>query len=520
MNASSENKNLFISFKNAALRVGDRIVFSETNWDFYANEHWAIIGTNGSGKSILARALSGRIPVVKGKIVYHFLKNHPRDRLTDTGATPKQAISYVCFDKQKQALARRDRVYQERWHSSENTEVLSVSDYLSLERVYHINPFQVDALRPDSEVFDTNKENVISALGIQPLMKKKMIQLSNGEMRKVMLARALLPRPRLLILDNPFTGLDQNYRKRLITILEKLMKEHLRLIIITTRQDEVLQGLTHVMVIENRKITVSGPKEEVIGTIALRKMWEGYSSNDFNLRVPQKPESRPDYGTGDILVDMKDVNISYNGVPVLRNIDWTIKKGEHWALVGPNGSGKTTLLSLIMGDNPQAYANHITLFGRRKGTGESIWEIKQKIGFVSPELHLHFPPRISGFDAVCSGFFGSTGLYRRCSHGQRRRAALWMEILGLQKYGEILFDKLSGGTQRLILIARALVKEPLLLVMDEPCQGLDTGNRHLVLNIVDTIGNQLDVTIIFVSHDLDELPGIITHRLKLHLNEG
>ena len=515
---TANNRDLFISFHNVSLRIEERIVFSEANWEFFDDEHWAIIGANGSGKSILARALSGQIPVIKGKIVYHFLKTHLKDRFLDTSVSSRHAISYVCFDKQKQALARTDQIYQARWHSSENIDAMTVSEYLSEERVYNINPYEVDARHPDPGLFKADQDGLISTLAIQKLIKRKIIQLSNGEMRKVMLARALLTRPRLLILDNPFTGLDQDYRGRLKAILEKLMKNRLRVIIVTSRQDEILPDITHVMVIENLKMIAAGLKEEIIGTTAANKMWKDFSSTDYHLRAPQNPESRPEYKDGDVLVDMKHINISYDGVPVLHNIDWTIKKGDHWALVGPNGSGKTTLLSLILGDNPQAYANDITLFGRRKGTGESIWEIKQKIGFISPELHLYFPRRISGLDAVCTGFFDTLGLYSRCSQEQRRIAGLWMENLGLLNYHETMFDTLSDGIQRMILIARALVKQPLLLVMDEPCQGLDVENRHRVLNLVDAIGNQLDVTVIFVTHDIDELPSIITQTLKLVVN--
>jgi molybdate transport system ATP-binding protein len=510
-------KEPFISFNDVALRIIERTVFSGTNWEFFNDEHWGIVGGNGSGKSILAKALCGHIPAVQGKIVYHFLKEYSKDRFKNGDVSLKHAISYVCFDKQKQALARKDRVYQGRWHSSESADALSVSDYLSLDRAYNINPFQVDAWRPDSDRFNADKNRTVTTLSIQPLMRKKMIQLSNGETRKIMLARGLLTRPRLLVLENPFTGLDQEYRKQFKEILEALMNTRLRIVIVTSRQDEIVSGISHLLLVENQKIVSIGPKEEVLDEISERKIGESSVPCEFQFSVPQQPlkENKAD----DVLVDMKRINISYNGVPVLRNIDWKIKKGQHWALVGPNGSGKTTLLSLIVGDNPQAYANDITLFGNPKGTGEIIWEIKQKIGFISPELHLYFPPNITGFEAVCSGFFDSVGLYRRCLPEQRQIARLWMENLGLLRYSETMFDKLSNGIQRLILIARALVKQPLLLIMDEPCQGLDADNRNTVLHLVNAIGRRLDVTVIYVTHDTDTLPDIITHRLTLDLNE-
>jgi molybdate transport system ATP-binding protein len=212
---------------------------------------------------------------------------------------------------------------------------------------------------------------------------------------------------------------------------------------------------------------------------------------------------------------MKDVNISYNGVKVLRHIDWTVKKGEHWALLGPNGSGKTTLLSLILGDNPQAYANDINLFGRRKGSGESIWDIKKRIGLVSPELHLHYPRQFSCLDVVCSGFFDSAGLYRRCTDKQRGAALEWMDHMGLSPLAGARFGECSDGAQRMVLVARAMVKHPELLVLDEPCQGLDDRNRHRIVNRVEAIGKHFDTVVIFVTHDPDELPGIVTHVLNL-----
>jgi molybdate transport system ATP-binding protein len=212
---------------------------------------------------------------------------------------------------------------------------------------------------------------------------------------------------------------------------------------------------------------------------------------------------------------MKRVNVSYGKARILRDIDWTVQRGEHWALLGPNGAGKTTLLSLILGDHPQAYANHVALFGRRRSSGESIWEIKQRIGWVAPELHLYHPRNITGLRVVESGFYDSVGLYRACSQTQRQMAQQWMKRLGIEDYADLPFAKLSEGEQRLVLLARALVKDPLLLILDEPCQGLDAQNRERVRQIVDTIGRHRDISIIYVTHNADELPRIINCVLRL-----
>ncbi len=515
MHPSANDKQLLISFKDVSLRLDGRIVFPNTNWKLYNNEHWAIIGANGSGKSVLAKALCGQAPVSQGKLIYHFLKQETLTPLSATITLRQHHIAYVCFDQQKKVLAREAKFYQARWHSSEDVDSLPVSIYLSEKHIKRINPYQINGRPLSPEIFNAQRDHIVSTLDIQSLMGKKIVHLSNGEMRKVMLARALLKSPRLLILDNPLTGLDQRYRRRLKTILNDLMKDEMRVVIVTSRQDEILPDITNLLVVENEKIVANGPKQMLLDNAIVRKIWNLSPSIEFDLLTSQNRKPRPAYETADALVDMKDVSISYNSLNVLQHINWTVKSGENWALIGPNGSGKTTLLSLILVDNPQAYANDITLFGRRKGSGESIWEIKKKIGFVSSELHLHYPQHFLVRDVVCSGFFDSIGLYRRCSAAQLRTAELWLKDLRLSSYSDTRFDKLSGGIQRMILIVRAIVKHPMLLIMDEPCQGLDADNRHQIIKLIDTIANHLDITVIFVTHELDELPGIITHVLRL-----
>jgi molybdate transport system ATP-binding protein len=506
---------LFLSLQNVSLRFYDRIVFPNTSWHFYNNQHWAIIGANGSGKSILARALCGQAPAVKGKLIYHFMEQGVSDHCSQTHTQPQDHVAYVCSDMQKTALRRETRIYQARWHSSESIDTLSVSEYLSEERIKKINPHQVIERCVDPEVFKAQRDNIVAILAIRPLLKKKVVQLSNGEMRKVMLSRALLRSPRLLILDNPFTGLDSRFRTRLKRLLRDLMQSAMRIIVVTSRQDEILPDITHLLVVENQKIIARGPKQKLLKATAVRKLWDLDSKMKFDAGLPQNLKLKQGRPAGNVLVHMKNVTISYGDTKVLQQINWTVKSGENWALLGPNGSGKTTLLSLILGDNPQAYANDITLFGRRKGSGESIWDLKKKMGFVSSELHMHYPRNISGFNVVCSGFFDSIGLYRRCSPQQRRTARSWMQCLGLSKFAETRFGKLSDGTQRMLLIARAMVKQPLLLILDEPCQGLDAVNRRQIVKLLDTIVTCLDTGIIYVTHDHFEFPSIITHVLKL-----
>jgi molybdate transport system ATP-binding protein len=214
-------------------------------------------------------------------------------------------------------------------------------------------------------------------------------------------------------------------------------------------------------------------------------------------------------------VHMRNVDVSYGHTRVLNEVNWTVREGERWALVGPNGSGKTTLLSLILGDNPQAYKNDISLFGRQRGSGESIWSVKQHIGWMSPELHMYYPKHFTCLQAVCSGFFDSVGLYAACSPEQQAAVQSWMKRLGISQYAHAALSDVSHGEQRVVFMARALVKHPQLLVLDEPCQGLDAENRDQILSTIDLLGRQTDMTMIYVTHDVDQMPDVITHVLAL-----
>jgi molybdate transport system ATP-binding protein len=404
--------------------------------------------------------------------------------------------------------------------------MLSVSDYLSEQHVKRLNPYQVVGEKTDPAAFSAHREQVVELLGIEALLERNVFQVSNGERRKVLLARALLRRPKLLILDNPFTGLDAEFRVRLKDIVGSLMQGEMRFLFVTNDREQILPDVTHVLVVENGGIVAQGPKDAVLDNARLQKSFSPPPPTFGRRPLPSRGEGafspplgegadQRSVGKGEILVQMKGVSVAYNGVQVLERIDWTVRQNENWALLGPNGAGKTTLLSLILGDNPQAYANDITLFGRRRGSGESIWDIKAHIGWVAPELHLYYPKRVPCFDVVCSGFFASVGRYHKCSPQQCETATAWMQRLGIEQYADLAFGELSEGEQRLVLIARALVKEPDLLILDEPCQGLDARHRDRVLQAVETIGNHLNTSVIYVTHRLDALPSIITHVLRL-----
>jgi molybdate transport system ATP-binding protein len=216
-----------------------------------------------------------------------------------------------------------------------------------------------------------------------------------------------------------------------------------------------------------------------------------------------------------VLIDLRNVTVRYGQATILRNLNWTVRAAESWALLGPNGSGKTTLLSLILGDNPQAYSNHVVVFGKQRGEGDSVWELKQHIGWVSPELHLHFNQNVTCFEAVASGFQETIGLFEPLTSRQRATAHKWLTEFGLREFATTPLFALSLGLQRMAILARALVKSPQLLILDEPCQNLDAAHRAQIVATVDNLIRRGELSAIYVTHRQDEIPPSIGRVLRL-----
>ncbi len=328
-------------------------------------------------------------------------------------------------------------------------------------------------------------QELVALFSMEALLDEPLVSLSSGELRKYQLTRSLLGGPRVLVVDNPYIGLDPPTRRLLTQLLEALSAT-MTLVLVLSRPAEIPPFVTHVIPVRDG---LPGEKQSL--------------SAYLDAVLPPA------------VIRMRDVCVSFGERVILDHLNWTVRQGEHWALTGANGRGKSLLLSLVNADNPQAYAHDIELFGRPRGSGESIWDIKRQIGFVSPELHRAFQSDAAALDIVCSGYFDTEGLYRRPSGQQREGARRWMEDFRIGELASRPFLRLSSGEQRLCLLARAFVKDPLLYILDEPLQGLDEEHRLFVKSLLDRYCGAPGKTLVMVTHYPEEYPACIDHSLSL-----
>ena len=452
-------------------------------------EQLAIVGLNGSGKSRIVDILTGRWPMPEEAMTYDFGADAPK-LMSDN-------IKYIAF---RDTYGDGDSsYYQQRWNATDLDELPVVKDLLPAT--------------PHKEL----QQRLFALFGLEELLDKAIITLSSGEMRKFQLTKALLGSPRLLILDNPFIGLDAKTRDLLHHLLQEIVEQlSIHIILVLSKSDDIPQFITHVLPIENLRC----------GTKILRNEYKypcykgvtNILSEEQQKLIAEIPEKSFDF-EGDEIVKLNKVNIRYGERTILNELDWSIKRGEKWALSGENGAGKSTLLSLVCADNPQSYACDIELFGRKRGSGESIWDIKRHIGYVSPEMHRAYKKNLPSVEIVASGLYDTVGLYRTMRPEDRSICEKWLKIFGVEHLSNRNFLQLSSGEQRLVLLARAFVKDPALLILDEPLHGLDLKNRKLVKEVIQAFCVRKDKTLIMITHYEEELPNCITHRKHLKRNK-
>ena len=426
----------------------------------------AIAGLNGSGKTAYV------------------------DQMRKQLASDK--VRYIAFCDTYGSNTDKAYYLQQRWNQHDIDDEMPITGEL-LERTYILTGEDT----PERRQY---QQQLYKLFQFNSLLDKYIISLSSGELRKYQIIKTLLSAPSKLILDNPFIGLDAETRLQLKTLFLTLSQErHLTIYLVVSRIEDIPEYTNEIIWLTEESDFHSAPI---------------HLSDDKRQAILSLKQSA-DIRSSDEVVLMNNIHIKYGNRTILSHVNWTIRQGECWALCGQNGSGKSTLLSLICADNPQAYACDISLFGRKRGSGESIWEIKRHIGYVSPEMHRSYHHNIPVIQVMASGLKDTVGLYTRTNEAERETCRWWMRIFGIDHLETRPFLSLSSGEQRLVLVARAFVKDPQLLILDEPLHGLDNQNRTLVKDIIETFSQRPNKTLIMVTHYEEDLPACFTHKKQL-----
>ena len=453
------------------------------NFSLEEGEHLAIIGRNGSGKSMFVDMITGRHPLYPDMIKYGFDE-------------PYNNINHITFRDTYGGDNDRTYFLQQRWNQMEiDEETPTVGS--KLEEAFLLAGEDT----PKRREF---QKHIYELFHLDDLLDKYIILLSSGELRKFKLAANLFTRPKVLIIENPFIGLDAETRDQVKELLRMLTEEQgMQIILVLSKMDEIPDFITRVIKLDNLHFV----PEIKVKTDFLIEHCPHAIQVQHEATFPPIPQ---------LVIMFKHVTIQYGERTILKDLNWVVLKGEHWALSGQNGSGKSTLLSLVCADNPQSYACDISLFGHQRGSGESIWDIKKHIGYVSPEMHRSYKQNIPALQIVASGLKDTIGLYFTPTEQEKNQCLEWMNVFGIKHLADRKFLEMSSGEQRLVLLARAFVKSPDLLILDEPLHGLDLCNRNMVKAIVDRyMFEDPDRTLIYVTHYENELPNCIDNSLYL-----
>lgn len=484
LSEGSSARRILISLDGGVISNPLRRLPDPVSFQLRQGECIAVVGPVGSGKSTLLKMITGGFYLREGTL-----------RL-DLDDESYRAIRFVEFDN-AYSTTETQYYHQQRWQAFEREasplagELLGVAAGMNAEGM------------PDGTCQDklSWQQRLFEILNIGPLLGKEIITLSSGELRRFSIARALLQRPQVLVLESPFIGLDPPTRQVLCDLLEQVLNSlGISIIMTLTDPDRIPQVVTHVYYMDRGRLSSKMPAGAIQNT-------KGSIQID-TAAIANAKQYFHEAEAFDKVVEMRGINISYGERQIFRNLNWTVHSGERWNVTGPNGSGKSTLLSLVNADNPRAYSLDITLFDRRRGTGESIWDIKRHIGYLSSEMHSSFRENLPVLEIVRSGMdYGC--------HIDDEALLQWLRLFGAEHLAQRSYLTLSSGEQRYILLIRAFVKDPDLLILDEPFQGLDPALRHRAAAVIEAFCAAKNKTLIFVTHYLDEVPGVVTHTLQL-----
>ena len=473
------NKTYLISFLSHRLGYG-KVELSNPHQLGIPEGVTVILGNNGSGKTTLATILE------KGRYAYGNRLGFKKDSLK---------IKMLSFSDIHSLSGMEVRYMAQRMESSMNDYVPDVASLLG-NKINH--PLW---------------KQLSSTLSLNDVVDKKINFLSSGELRKLLIINALLEDPDVIILDNPYIGLDAPSREEFNKAMESLRKGGKSIVLAMSDPSDIPSFTDAVLFLNNRKIeNLIADKDKISFLREVR------ITDKSKFKLPERPKSSmKDY---EIAFSIHKGHVRYGDREIFKNVDWSVKKGERWVLTGANGSGKSLLLSMVCADNPQGYANDILLFDRKRGSGESIWEIKDAIGYVSPEMQLFFRSNSNVREIVIQGGRNSLNRYRKPSEEEIKTADHWLELLGISHLAERDFTALSTGEQRLVLVARALIKQPELLVLDEPLHGLDPERKEKIKAIIDALMKKNDTSLIYVTHYLTEIPSCVDNVFELSKCNG
>lgn len=437
---------------------------------------YAVIGENGSGKTSLGKIIEKGwnicTNVIKGDKNALNIRNI---EFSDIHSLTGCSVSY----------------YQQRFEAAHNDDVPTVEEVIG------------------DRISSERWEDLCRRLSLDDILHKKVNFLSSGELRKFLIINLFSETPDILIIDNPYIGLDAPSRTLLDELLQSITEEGTAVVLLLCNPVDIPSFCHYILPLKEMEIGKMITSDECTDTF-LQSLFPERGCVD-------KMPIAADCGTVDFdtAVELNKCNVSYGRNIILRDVSWTVKAGEKWALLGANGSGKSTLLSLVYADNPQGYRNDIVLFDHQRGTGESIWDIKRRIAYISPEMHLYFNDAADVLTVVASGFFDNVGCFRRPDDTQKAVAMQWMKAFGVEHLAQRRFPTLSSGEQRLVLIARTLLKNAPLLILDEPLHGLDVSRKALVARAVERIAQQPGMSLIYVTHYAHEIPPCVTRTMHL-----
>jgi molybdate transport system ATP-binding protein len=469
----------FLIVERLCVNINGKEILRDISLTTNKREQWVIFGDAGAGKTVFAQTLAGN----------HAFQGHIHFSENDASRKEKKVMVVEQHHRFRDLQNQNNFYYQQRYNAFDAESTVTVDEDLS---------------RFEDGIGPISKSEILEIFKLSSSLKKPLIQLSNGEHKRLQILKAFLGVHHLLMLDEPWTGLDEEGRSLLDDILSLLSASGQQLMLLSSRI-HIPSCFSYYGRLQNGRLT----SVKLENILTKKYAASGKHLKEFPSLITF---SYPDFKYA---VRMHDVSIRYSDKNILEGINWAMEKGSCWALKGPNGAGKSTLLSLITADNPQAYANEIYLFDRKRGSGESIWEIKQKIGYLSPELQLYFDPSSTAFTAIASGLFDTLGLFRQMNPQQEKLVLQWLEFLECTPYTYRILTSLPAGIQRLIMLGRAMIKMPPLLILDEPCQGLDESQTAFVLQTIDRYCAHFDANLIFVSHYNSDFPACVTKTLKL-----